>query len=128
MKLKILATCLLAVFLTVGCQTTGTVQQPPPAGCETSLIYKNKVVIDTVLTVAIMAVHVAAAERPAWYTLTSAAAKEAAALLKKQSVTLMEITQNPYLNVLTPLLGLLPMDQLLSECDRNYLAAMLLQV
>ncbi len=126
--MKLFAACILSVFLAIGCLTTMAVQQPAPTGCEASLIYKNKVVIDTVLTVAIAAVHVAAAERPAWYGLVHAAAVEAAALLKKQPVTLMDITKNPYLNVLAPLLGLLPVDQVLSECDRLYLAAYLLQL
>jgi hypothetical protein len=125
MKLKILAICLLAVFLSVGCQTTGTVQQPPPAGCDGSWLYANQTTTNLLLSVAVTGLHVMSAEKPAYYTLAHAAAKEAAALLRKQPVTLSAFSNNPYLVIFAPLSGLIPVDRVLCPWEREYLASFL---
>ena len=77
---------------------------------------------------AVIGVHVLALKEPGMYQMAHDAAQAAAALLKSQPVSLAALTDNSLVVLLTPLLGLIPMDEILSQCDRDYLAGYLLQV
>ena len=123
--MKLIAACIISVFLAIGCATTGSVQQPPPAGCEGSWLWTNQTTTNLLLSVAVTGLHVMSVEKPAYYTLAHNAAKEAAALLRKQPVSLSAFSNNPYLVIFAPLTGLIPVDKVLCPWEREYLASFL---
>jgi hypothetical protein len=109
---------ILAMVVVFGCATTGT----PPADCPDSVIWKNKQVFDVTMSVAITGFHVLAATKPEIYKLAHESAQAAAALLRSQPVSLGVLTDNVIVNMLSPLLGLIPMDKILCSYDRIYIA------
>lgn len=109
----------VASILSFGCQS---VVSNPPAGCENSKIYANKATIDLVLSVVVAGACALANTNPAYYRMAHESAQAAASLLRQQPISLSGLTDNLLINILSPLLGLIPVDQILSQCDRNYLA------
>lgn len=85
----------------------------------------NPVICDLLLSSAVTALHAMAATKPAYYTLASASAKQAAALLREKPVSLADFSLNTYLTAFAPLFGLLPVDRILCPEERQYLAAYL---
>jgi hypothetical protein len=120
-----MAMVLLVTLGLVRCSSTPTT---PTAGCENSVLYKHKNVLDVALPAAVIGLHVMQAYQPQYYVLAHAAAQQAAALLASKPVSLQEMTNDKIIILLTPLLGLIPVDQILDKCDRDYLIAYLLMV
>jgi hypothetical protein len=123
MKKLIGIICIVILSGFIGCATV-----TPPAGCENSYIFKNKPTFDIIMSVAITGVHVLASTNPAQYKLAHESAQAAAALLLKEPVSLSGLTDNLIINIMSPLLGLIPVDQVLSECDRKELSKWFLMV
>jgi hypothetical protein len=116
---------LISMFAFIGCATTTT---KPPVGCEDSKIYANKQVIDTALTIAVTGIHAMAIVQPQYYTMAHEAAQKAAALLQSKPISLDGLIDNKLMDFFIPLLGLIPINSILSECDRTYLANNLLRI
>jgi hypothetical protein len=126
--MKLIAACIISVFLAIGCATTGAVQQPPPAGCEGSWLWEHQTEANLLLWSGVAAMHVMSQEQPAYYTLASSAAKQAANLLRSKPVTLAEFSMNNYLKAFAPLVALIPVDRVLCPFERELLASWLDQV
>jgi len=125
-KCLIVATiCVLVMLVLIACTTVPTQR---PVGCEDSYIYANKSTIDLVMSVAVMGVHALATTNPAYYRMAHESAQAAAALLRHQPISLSGLTNNLIVNILSPLLGLIPIDKVLSQCDRTYLSDFLLMI
>jgi hypothetical protein len=112
----------LAMVATLGCVTPQTTTTPPP-GCEGSWLFANQPTVNLILSVAVTGLHVMSTEKPAYYVLASASAKQLAALLREKPVSLAEFSLNPYLTAFAPLFALIPVDRVLCPWEREYLAA-----
>ena len=117
--------CGVVLVVSLGC---ATIPINPPTGCEDSKIYAIKPTFDIVMSVAVTAVHVLASTNPVQYKLAHESAQAAAALFLKEPISLSGLTDNLILNIMSPLLGLIPVDQVLSECDRKELSKWFLMV
>jgi hypothetical protein len=117
---------ILACLMVFGCVTTKVNNNVVPDGCKITVEMKKTT--DIVLPIAVTGIKSMALVKPDYYALAHLAAIQMAALLRSQPVSLKDLTSNKLLDFYTPLLGLLPMDQVLCKEDREYLANYLLMI
>ena len=119
---------LLCCFLLLMVTSCATIRTPIPVGCGQSYIYANKGVLDVVMSVVVQGVHALVIVNPTYYQRAHESAQVAAALLRQQPISLSKLTDSQIVNILSPLFGLIPIDAILDQCDRDYLADYLLMM
>lgn len=124
MKRLLMVICCLILF--IGC---ASVPVNAPTDCEKSVIYtKNKIYIDFGMSIAVTGVRSLSIAKPEYYALAHLAAIQAAALIRSKPVSLKDMMDNKLIDFYTPLLALIPMDHILCQADRDYIADHLLMI
>lgn len=122
---KFLTILMMVSFLLIGCTTVKTNSTVAEENC---FIYNNQTVCNLVMWAIVAGSKVLAAERPDYYILVQKSAQVTASLLKSKPVSLKSLTDDKIINLLSPLLSMIPDDAVLCEWDRNYIADHLLMI